>query len=162
MNRLNEFKINLPENIYNMIITVNSRIRPNFENRETSNIMLYTRISNIIDYYELNNTLSEQMFLFTDYLNRLPTNLQPLPNIKLNISQFNKLKRGVMGKSLLEKLEKKDLDKCMICMDTIKSRQHVSLLNCGHSYHIHCSRKWLTKMCKKPCCPLCRKDVRLE
>ena len=49
---------------------------------------------------------------------------------------------------------------CSICQEDINSRQHCSILKCGHIYHKNCIKTWLTKTCDKPTCPCCRIDVR--
>lgn len=51
-------------------------------------------------------------------------------------------------------------ESCTICCEAIKQKSTVSITSCGHTYHSKCLRKWLTKECRVPTCPTCRKDLR--
>jgi hypothetical protein len=64
-----------------------------------------------------------------------------------------------MSKSIRKKYNMED-PICSICQEDINSRQHCSILKCGHIYHKNCIKTWLTKTCEKPTCPCCRMDVR--
>jgi len=91
---------------------------------------------------------------------------QPV-NLKLSTNEFKQLPRAVMGTPLLKRLgkeipkEEEDYPVCVICMDNIKSRQHCTVLDCGHLYHIGCSRQWFMEHCEKPTCPCCRAEVQV-
>lgn len=91
---------------------------------------------------------------------------QPV-NLKLSTNEFKQLPRAVMGKPLLKRLGKEipekeeDYPVCVICMENIKSRQHCTVLDCGHLYHIGCSRQWFMEHCEKPTCPCCRAEVQV-
>ena len=91
---------------------------------------------------------------------------QPV-NLKLSTNEFKQLPRAVMGKPLLKRLgkeipkEEEDYPVCVICMDNIKSRQHCTVLDCGHLYHVGCARQWFTEHCEKPTCPCCRAEVQV-
>jgi len=88
-------------------------------------------------------------------------------DLKLSLNEFKQIHRAVMGKPLLKRLGKEipkkeeDFPVCVICMDNIKSRQHCTVLNCGHLYHIDCAKQWFTKHCEKPTCPCCRTEVQV-
>lgn len=45
---------------------------------------------------------------------------------------------------------------CVVCHDEYKCREHVRVLNCGHTFHKKCIDKWL---CYMETCPLCRRIV---
>jgi hypothetical protein len=91
---------------------------------------------------------------------------QPV-NLKLSTNEFKQLPRAVMGKPLLKRLgkeipkEEEDYPVCVICMDNTKSRQHCTVLDCGHLYHIGCSKQWFMEHCEKPTCPCCRGEVQV-
>jgi len=86
-------------------------------------------------------------------------------NLKLSLTEFKQVPRAVMGKPLLKRLGKEipkkeeDFPVCVICMDNIKSRQHTTVLDCGHLYHIDCAKQWFTKHCEKPTCCCCRAEI---
>ena len=88
-------------------------------------------------------------------------------DLKLSLAEFKQIPRAVMGKPLLKRLGKEipkkeeDFPVCVICMDNIKSRQHCTVLNCGHLYHLDCAKQWFTKHCEKPTCPCCRAEVQV-
>ena len=44
-------------------------------------------------------------------------------------------------------------EKCSVCMDEYKVDEHVSILPCGHYFHIECIRTWFSE---KLTCPECR------
>lgn len=54
--------------------------------------------------------------------------------------------------------KKKNLDNlsCGICFDKYKLKTRVIILDCKHSYHYKCVRKWLRY---GDTCPLCRKYI---
>ena len=45
---------------------------------------------------------------------------------------------------------------CSICMDEIKDKQCIKVLNCKHLFHNKCIIKWLKEDHHN--CPLCRKE----
>lgn len=91
---------------------------------------------------------------------------QPV-DLTLSANEFKQVPRAVMGKPLLKRLGKEipkkeeDYPVCVICMDNIKSRQHCTVLECGHLYHVGCARQWFTEHCEKPTCPCCRAEVQV-
>ena len=91
---------------------------------------------------------------------------QPV-DLTLSANEFKQLPRAVMGKPLLKRLGKEipekveDYPVCVICMENIKSRQHCTVLDCGHLYHVGCARQWFTEHCEKPTCPCCRAEVQV-
>ncbi|CAL9215398.1 unnamed protein product [Arabidopsis halleri] len=46
--------------------------------------------------------------------------------------------------------------KCSICQDEYESEDEVGKLNCGHSFHVHCVKQWLSR---KNACPVCKKTA---
>ncbi|AEE29657.1 RING/U-box superfamily protein [Arabidopsis thaliana] len=44
--------------------------------------------------------------------------------------------------------------KCSICQDEYEREDEVGELNCGHSFHVHCVKQWLSR---KNACPVCKK-----
>lgn len=49
--------------------------------------------------------------------------------------------------------------KCSVCFDEIKKTERMSKTACGHKFHTRCLRRWLTKECNTPTCPMCRADL---
>ncbi|KAI8089625.1 uncharacterized protein BX664DRAFT_386085 [Halteromyces radiatus] len=47
----------------------------------------------------------------------------------------------------------KDMDQCVICLESFELDNLLRILPCGHEYHQDCIDIWLTK--KNACCPLC-------
>jgi hypothetical protein len=93
-------------------------------------------------------------------IDALPAEFLEPVKLTLKPKEFSMLiKRKRMGKQTINELKISDC-RCAICQYDIKSRQHFSLLDCGHIYHIECSRQWFTKECIRPTCPTCRTDVR--
>jgi hypothetical protein len=45
---------------------------------------------------------------------------------------------------------------CQVCLEKILRNQQVVDLECGHTYHAHCARKWVLDT---RTCPTCRKQV---
>jgi len=45
-------------------------------------------------------------------------------------------------------------NKCAICLEDYRCRQHYTLLQCGHGYHKGCIVKWFKKY--NATCPVCR------
>ncbi|KAL1224057.1 putative E3 ubiquitin-protein ligase HIP1 [Cardamine amara subsp. amara] len=46
--------------------------------------------------------------------------------------------------------------KCSICQDEYEGEDEVGKLNCGHSFHVHCVKQWLSR---KNACPVCKKTA---
>ncbi|XP_020597110.1 probable E3 ubiquitin-protein ligase RHG1A [Phalaenopsis equestris] len=66
---------------------------------------------------------------------------------------IRKLNRSIYDKLFLST----DMErKCSICQEEYEAEDEVGKLGCGHSYHIHCVRKWLLQ---KNTCPVCKTAV---
>jgi hypothetical protein len=59
--------------------------------------------------------------------------------------------------SLLDHREGRDHFSCDICLEDYTEGELLLELPCGHKYHTHCIRPWLTK--RSTLCPHCRTDV---
>ena len=94
-------------------------------------------------------------------LNKIVEFFKPV-DLRLNIREFNRIQRRVMGKPLKKELNLDEFPNCPICMDKIDSRQHCTVLKCNHTMHISCAKNWLIKHCIKPTCPCCRACTRPE
>ena len=77
------------------------------------------------------------------------------PN-RLSLEQYNRIVKPITPKVLSEK--------CSICCESYSSCSSVNenktvVTKCGHIFHDNCLKNWLTKMCNKPTCPICRCDL---
>ncbi|XP_037464020.1 probable E3 ubiquitin-protein ligase ZFP1 [Triticum dicoccoides] len=45
---------------------------------------------------------------------------------------------------------------CSICQEEFEASEEVGRLSCGHGYHVHCIKQWLSR---KNACPLCKTAV---
>lgn len=52
--------------------------------------------------------------------------------------------------------DKKQDQKCSVCMEDLKQAEAVMLPQCAHLYHRQCVEQWLAL---KNCCPVCRMPV---
>jgi hypothetical protein len=59
---------------------------------------------------------------------------------------------------LLNNIDKKDVDICIICTENFESKDKIVQLKCNtsHIFHFDCIRQWINK---KPICPICRYDL---
>ena len=48
---------------------------------------------------------------------------------------------------------------CSICLSQFDEQQEVTKTACGHLFHIHCLKHWLTQSCRLPNCPNCRNEL---
>nr|BAJ99022.1 predicted protein [Hordeum vulgare subsp. vulgare] len=46
--------------------------------------------------------------------------------------------------------------RCSICQEDFEASEEVGRLSCGHGYHVHCIKQWLSR---KNACPLCKIPV---
>ena len=107
-------------------------------------LLLSPNISDITN--ELIDQVNEEQLLDNEY-----------EDVKINmpINDYNKyigFKRPV----------KHEIGKiCSICFDNIKSTEkRVSITKCCNNvFHTRCLKKWLTKECSLPTCPMCRTDL---
>ncbi|KAF8727456.1 hypothetical protein HU200_019064 [Digitaria exilis] len=50
-----------------------------------------------------------------------------------------------------------EMDKrCSICQEEFEANEETGKLSCGHSYHVHCIKQWLSR---KNACPVCKTTV---
>ena len=49
---------------------------------------------------------------------------------------------------------------CPICLEELKYNRIWHSPTCGHLFHPKCLQTYLTKMCIKPTCPICRENVK--
>ncbi|XP_048548103.1 uncharacterized protein LOC125527912 [Triticum urartu] len=45
---------------------------------------------------------------------------------------------------------------CSICQEEFEASEEIGRLSCGHGYHVHCIKQWLSR---KNACPLCKTAV---
>ena len=77
--------------------------------------------------------------------------------VVLEKSEYNKLVTVVRGTKKLGK----ELDlTCGICLDEVKVGNKWAITKCNHVFHPKCIKRWLTKECIHPKCPMCNTDVR--
>jgi len=80
---------------------------------------------------------------------------------RLSQKEFKCLPKRVMGRKLVKELNLTTEPECVICMEKISNRQHMSMpCSQKHYFHIKCSRQCLTQKCVKPTCPICRENIR--
>ncbi|XP_066367166.1 uncharacterized protein [Miscanthus floridulus] len=46
--------------------------------------------------------------------------------------------------------------RCSICQEEFEANEETGKLSCGHSYHVHCIKQWLSR---KNACPVCKTTV---
>ena len=76
----------------------------------------------------------------------------------------NRMKLYGRGDTMLDQDDNKKEEKylsnsnliSLVCMEKILKNQQVVDLECGHTYHMHCARKWVLDA---RTCPACRKAV---
>ena len=123
---------------------------------EYFNLTLKGGIDNVVrlllspDINEITNQLIDQV-----NEEQIPDNEYEDVKINMPVEDYNQyigFKRPV----------KDDIGKvCSICFDTIKSTEkRVSITKCCNNvFHTRCLKKWLTKECSLPTCPMCRTDL---
>lgn len=52
--------------------------------------------------------------------------------------------------------EEQETELCIICQDEYKNKEELGILQCGHTYHADCIRRWLHE---KNVCPMCKSKV---
>ena len=66
----------------------------------------------------------------------------------------NIISKDKLSKDLYNKMYNKD--ECVICLQETLPTDKIRVLSCNHSFHKYCIDIWL---CKKPCCPICSRDL---
>lgn len=51
-------------------------------------------------------------------------------------------------------------DDCPICLEKMVLNSELHKTFCNHHYHPKCLKNYLTKLCIKPICPMCRNNIR--
>jgi hypothetical protein len=105
-------------------------------------------LMNEIDYnyhQELDST-ADTMY----NISRITNNFEDV-KVTLSTSDFEKLSDSIAENQVLK------TEDCNICLETIGKRKALKL-NCSHSFHTKCLKKWLTSY--KTSCPCCRTDCR--
>ena len=71
------------------------------------------------------------------------------PPKRLDIQTYNRVIKQSKG----------IIHQCPICMEMSTKKQLMATTQCGHIFHNKCLKKWLTKECTAPTCPMCRHDL---
>ncbi|OAY70594.1 E3 ubiquitin-protein ligase MBR2 [Ananas comosus] len=71
------------------------------------------------------------------------------------VRSLSKVEHSVFEASPLHIPTEKD-HKCSICQVEYQANDETGRLGCGHSYHVHCIKQWLSQ---KNACPLCKTAV---
>ncbi|KAJ6244600.1 ring/u-box superfamily protein [Anaeramoeba flamelloides] len=58
-----------------------------------------------------------------------------------------------------EKIEKKETEKCMVCLEPFEEDDELITLTCFHDFHKSCISKWLEL---KAVCPICNQKISFE
>ena len=90
--------------------------------------------------------------LWRDQLNTLEEEEEEEP-IRLSLEQYNQVVKPITP-NVFE-------DSCSICCESYCSSVNTVVTKCGHIFHDNCLKNWLTKMCNKPTCPVCRCNLSL-
>lgn len=75
----------------------------------------------------------------------------------LDNSEYDKMVLVVRGTN--KRSKGMDLT-CGICLDDLKVGNRWAITKCNHGFHPKCIKRWLTKECIHPKCPMCNMDVR--
>ncbi len=119
----------------------------------------------IIAKFSIESLCNEQLFndidhdsIFEDEYEVNP-HYEPVKNT-IPKKDFEKYVEPFTYEHACKDLGKENLGECMICQDEMKKGDIIGITKCGHSFHKKCIKKWLTKECIHPKCPVCNKDVR--
>tara|TARA_B100000902_G_scaffold265513_1_gene251613 strand:- start:28167 stop:28721 length:555 start_codon:yes stop_codon:yes gene_type:complete len=84
--------------------------------------------------------------------------------IMLNNKDYNKYIISRKGSvKLAKKLGQNNEQRlCPICLEPLLLKRIWHSPHCDHLFHPKCLKYYLTKKCKKPLCPVCRTDVKIE
>tara|TARA_Y100000389_G_scaffold196477_1_gene229458 strand:+ start:8036 stop:8557 length:522 start_codon:yes stop_codon:yes gene_type:complete len=69
----------------------------------------------------------------------------------------NSINRSTGTKKLIK--EKGGVVVCPICLDELKPKRIWHSPPCAHLFHPKCLKKYLTKACVRPICPVCREPI---
>lgn len=113
------------------------------------------------DYHTIDGISEKTVYIQLDHLRAAFDNymdsLHKPKQVVLCNSDYNKVVRVVRGTKKLGC----ELDlTCGICLDELKVGNKWAITKCNHGFHPKCIKRWLTKECIHPKCPMCNMDVR--
>ena len=135
---------------------------PNMNNRNRNNINIYRDIDNIIEDFDLEDELNEDLELMSRIginNNNINRELGLIANLLIPPQKPKpKLKKLKMCKDLYTKNDAGKIEKptCCICLIPMKIGDDIVLLKCQHLFHYKCLEKWVET---KEVCPFCRGKI---
>jgi hypothetical protein len=112
------------------------------------------------EWYTQSENIETSFFTLMNMINILEPIFDPI-NIAIRNSENDlQLHRNDnieinVGSQLYSTTDKK-YDTCCICTDKYGKNEQVSVLECGHIYHVKCIKEWGKY---KPACPVCNKPI---
>lgn len=158
-------------NILNNLINIFSNTALTNTNTNTNRDIHLINVYNehLIEYSQNNfndNTIINN--LIEEYLNNInhlttthTTHTTPTTPTTHTINEYNLNKYNMLKKSL--KLKTKNISndsikECNICLENMNNG--VCKLDCNHSFHLKCIKKWIKQKKDCPNCPICRKEIK--
>tara|TARA_B100001250_G_scaffold106894_1_gene90106 strand:- start:3643 stop:4197 length:555 start_codon:yes stop_codon:yes gene_type:complete len=83
---------------------------------------------------------------------------------RLNIKEYKEYIISRKGSvKLAKQLNQNNEERvCPICLEPLLLNRMWHSPHCEHLFHPRCLKYYLTKKCRKPLCPVCRTDVKIE
>ncbi|KAM6560188.1 probable E3 ubiquitin-protein ligase RHG1A isoform X1 [Cannabis sativa] len=74
-------------------------------------------------------------------------------NVSTGLSEEKILTHLKQKKYLIAEKYQSEAEPCCVCQEEYKEGEHIGTLECGHDFHSHCIKQWLTH---KNLCPICK------
>uniref|UniRef100_A0A803QV17 RING-type E3 ubiquitin transferase n=1 Tax=Cannabis sativa TaxID=3483 RepID=A0A803QV17_CANSA len=74
-------------------------------------------------------------------------------NVSTGLSEEKILTQLKQKKYLIAEKYQSEAEPCCVCQEEYKEGDHIGTLECGHDFHSHCIKQWLTH---KNLCPICK------
>jgi hypothetical protein len=153
-------------NILNNLINIfsNTALTNTNTNRDIHLINVYNE--HLIEYSQNNfndNTIINN--LIEEYLNNInhlttPTTTSTTSTTHIineyNLNKYNMLKKSLKLKT--KNISNDSIKECNICLENMNNG--VCKLDCNHSFHLKCIKKWIKQKKDCPNCPICRKEIK--